>query len=251
MVFNKRNDFDMFLKKEYIREIGSGSQGICYYNFKTKDVYKIFYQYFDDDEDFYIEYTSEEFMRFSNIINDTYVFANDVIIVEDKIVGYVTNYVMGKLLSSINPLYVNLDKLSLCTNKVFDDNEKLALNGVRTHDVLYNIMYGRNGFKIIDFAEYSFSNASYDEIKRSNDRNFNEGVMKFLVDGYFDEFVLSNEVLKNMYLDNDTNVNEFIVIFKKILSEYMSCNVDKLCNAKKCLNKKLINKDYERSFNLR
>ena len=35
MVFNKRNDFDMFLKKEYIREIGSGSQGICYYNLKN------------------------------------------------------------------------------------------------------------------------------------------------------------------------------------------------------------------------
>lgn len=249
MVFNNKMELLMFLKKEYVTFLGSGSQGRTYFNKKNKQVFKIMEQFFDDEDDeCHIDYTPMEFMRFSGISNNTYIFSDSIVYVGDEVVGYTMRYGAGKLLSSINPMLINLDKFIKSINQVVSDNAILAKNGVKTYDVPYNILYGNNGFKIIDTVEYYNSDEGYDAILKNNNDAFNWGIMYFLVDGYFDDFVINNSELKDMYLSNGIDIQKFILLYRKYLSEYIGNDIVKLNDAKRCLNRKLCNKNYERSY---
>lgn len=248
MYFNSKEELLLFLKKEYIIELGRGSQGRTYLNKKNGYAFKILEQFFDDDEEFYISYTREEFIKYSGIKNSTYIFGNDNILVNDEVVGYVMRYFNGKLLTDINPLLVNLDNFCCSTDRVYQDNIILANNGIKTWDVSYNIMYGRNKFGIIDTMEYYDSEEDNKTILINNNDNFNYGLMLFLVDGYFDDFISNYKELKDMYLSSGVDIKEFISLYRKYLSEYVGNDIVKLRNASKCLNKKLVNRQYERSY---
>ena len=88
MFFDSKDKFLNYLKFMedigIIKEIGVGSQGICYLELRNNKVYKIFHQFFDeDDEEFYIKYKKEDIVRFSHIVNDTFIWSNDVIVVNN------------------------------------------------------------------------------------------------------------------------------------------------------------------------
>ena len=96
--------------------------------------------------------------------------------VGDIVVGYIYDYVIGRELCSINPLNISLDK--------FDNNLEIVSRyikiisdfGVRTYDVMYNILYGNRGFSVIDSLEYVFSFENSEELYRVNAKNFNYGI---------------------------------------------------------------------------
>ena len=248
MKFNSKEELLLFLNKEYIVELGSGSQGRTYYNKKSGFAFKILEQFFDDDEEFHINYSYDEFIKYSHIENSTYIFGNSNVIVNDDVVGYVMKFVNGRLLTDINPLLINLSNLINSIDKVYQDNIILSDNGIKTYDVIYNIMYCKNGFNIIDTMEYYDSDEENKSILRNNNDNFNYGLMYFLIDGYFDEFISNYSELREMYLSSDVDIRKFINLYKKYLSEYVGKDIVKLNDASKCLNKKLINKQYERSY---
>lgn len=248
MIFNNKSDLILYLNKEYVVSLGNGSQGRCYYDRKNKICFKILEQFFDDDMEFYINYSEDEFTRFSGIKNNTYIFSDNVIFVNDLVVGYTMRYSSGKMICDMNPLLINLDKFGSYIDVVYNDNVILADNGICSYDVLYNIMYGKNGFNIIDTMEYSFGNKCFDDIKRNNDDNFNYGVMMFLIDGYFDEFISDYGDLKDMYLSSGVDIRDFINLFRKYLGEYVGSDITKLCNANKCLNKRIYKGNYIRSY---
>lgn len=106
-----KNKEDLLLKIKYLKEIGRGAQGICCLDKNNNLVYKIFYQFLDNYK--VKNYSYSETMQFSNIKNNTYIFPNDVIYVNDVIVGYIEPYVNSKDLTKIDPLKVSLDKLLL------------------------------------------------------------------------------------------------------------------------------------------
>ena len=109
-------------------------------------------------------------------------------------------------------------------------------------------MYGRNKIGIIDTMEYYDSEEDSKTILINNNDNFNYGLMLFLVDGYFDDFISNYKELKDMYLSSGINIKEFIGLYRKYLSEYVGTDIVKLRDANKCLNKKLVNRQYERSY---
>ena len=51
-----------------------------------------------------------------------------------------------------------------------------------------------------------------------------------------------------MYLSSGINIKKFIGLYRKYLSEYVGNDIVKLRDANKCLNKKLVNRQYERSY---
>ena len=106
---------DLLLKTIVLKEIGEGSQGICYLDKNNKLIYKIYHEFFNECMS---DYNYNNIMQFSNIKNNTYIFPKDVIEVDDKIVGYIEPYVNSKDLSSINPLKISLDKLITNINRV-------------------------------------------------------------------------------------------------------------------------------------
>ena len=227
---------DLLLKTLVLKEIGEGSQGICYLDSNNKLVYKIYHEFFDGSMG---DYNYNNIMQFSNIKNNTYIFPKDVIEVDDKIVGYIEPYVNSKDLSSINPLKISLDKLITNINNARIDIERISENGILTYDVMYNILY-KNKFNVIDTDEYVIKDIDSTVLFERNKQIFDYAIYNFLIDNYFDEFVNSYRLLKEMYNDKEADVIIFIELLRKYLSEYIGDEVSKLNDAKECMNKRKI-----------
>lgn len=233
MKFNTIGELFLWLKKYNSCFLDRGSQGVCYK--KGNKVYKIFHQFIDIDDDEFIVYGSEDILKFSSIVNNTYIFPNDIIYVGDTVVGYITDYVDARNLDSLNPLMFDLDRFELDLKRVYVDTEIISNFGVCSYDVLYNIMYGEDGFKIIDTFEYSKSLINKEQLVGINRYNFNVGVQLFLIDGFFDDFINSSLYLRSLYEAHNVDVVIFLNEFRKALSIAEGFEISKLSDARKSL----------------
>ena len=227
--FNNKNNFDLYLKRLFF--LGMGSQGICYLDKKNKIVYKIFHGYFDDEDE---GYTADDILKFSGIRNNTFIWPNDVVYANGRIIGYTMPYVSSVNLCNTDLLSTNLNLLEKAIDKSYCDIEILTKNNVCLYDVMYNILYSNGKINVIDSMEYNFGNASLKE----NMAAFDPEIRYFLVDNYFDEFVNNDILLREMYHDkkNVTSL-EFLRMFRNKLSEYIGTDIDKLEKAKKLVMK--------------
>lgn len=245
MNFISREHLFSYLKN--LLFIGSGSHGECYLDKNTNKVYKIFNQYVDElDDDWKFNFTKENLLKFSNIENNTYIFPLDVIIVEDEIVGYICDYACGNSLFKTNPLEVNLDNFSYAISNSLNDIQIISLSGVKTFDVTYNTIYGDDGIKIIDCDDYSFSNMDKDSLFRTNCDNFNYEIIHFFIEGYFDEFISNSPLLKMMFVSKGVDINLFISVFRRYLSNVVGFEINYLKDAIPCLNRKKVSTNYKR-----
>lgn len=227
--FNNKNNFDLYLKRLFF--LGMGSQGMCYLDKKNKIVYKIFHGYFDDEDE---GYTVDDILKFSGIRNNTFIWPNDVVYANGRIIGYTMPYVSSVNLCNTDLLSTNLNLLEKAIDKSYCDIEILTKNNVCLYDVMYNILYSNGKINVIDSMEYNFGNASLKE----NMAAFDAEIRYFLVDNYFDEFVNNDILLREMYHDkkNVTSL-EFLRMFRNKLSEYIGTDIDKLEKAKKLVMK--------------
>lgn len=234
MEFQTKEIMEIILNN--LEVIGQGSQGICYHNQKTNEVYKIFHQALDNNDDYFINYTKDELLRFSNIKNKTFLWAKDTIKIKDEIVGYITNYVKSNSLYKINPLKINLNTFSNRIMLAKKDIKIISERGVKTYDLMYNLLYG-NKFYVTDFDEFSYSDKDSKALEETNNRNFDYEIYCFLIDNYLDEFISQYKILNKMYQEKDEDILLFIELLKKYLSEYVGREVKTLNDACKCLNK--------------
>lgn len=247
MYFNNKKDFIYFLSiKHYLN---SGSQGTCFLDLKKNIVYKIFNQFLDNDFDYdeYIEYNNDEIMRFSNITNNTFIFPKDVIIVNNEVVGYITDFVKAIHLNCVSNLCVNLDNFERAINIAYKDVKLLSDNKITLFDVLYNLLYDEENdkFYVTDTDEFGIelNDLNYDDY---NLKNFNSEIYWFLIDGYFDEFIKDHNDLFKMYKDKSSDLLCFLKLFRKYLSEYFGKDIKYLYQAEKVKNKHKHNPVYMR-----
>lgn len=240
MNFVSDNQLYQFLKEPQIKLLDSGSQGQCYHDRSNNRVYKIFNGFFDVEDK--IDYNSEDILKFSKVLNSTYIWASDVITVNNEVVGYVTPYIRGVNLCRINPLNIDMVKLIYDLENVYKDNVTISQNGIVAYDVMYNILYGKKGINIIDTDDYNFNyfGRSYEEILKINNRNINYAFKVFLVDNYFDEFINQFNELREMYNDLDLKSTIFILELHRKLSEYLGLEIVGLKDALQFRNKKKI-----------
>ena len=97
--------------------------------------------------------------------------------------------------------------------------------------------------ELIDTIEYDYRLSTYKENREGLDME----LMLFLVDNYFDDFVFSNSVLREMYLEFEVRGIDFMREFRKMLSEHIGEDVVYL-NKAKSLVKKNNNPIYCRGF---
>lgn len=233
MFFDSKEKLMDFLKYN-LTFIGSGSQGECYLNVKNNTVYKIFLSYIEDS----ICYNKkEDILKFSNINNKTFLFANDVVMVNDDVVGYISKYVNATNLYKINPLNVNLNNFEKLVSSSLNDVDNISEKSIRLYDIPYNILLGRKLY-VTDFDEFNYVDIDTQKLKKFNYHAFNIELFWFLVDGYFDELVNDNNELKEMY-KNKENIILFLKMYRKVLSEYVGFDIDKLNKCKKYLNKRV------------
>lgn len=240
MNFSNKIQFYKFLKKPQIKFLDYGSQGQCFYDRSNNKVYKIFNDFFDEEVNF--DYQEEDILKFSGILNTTYMWPSDVITVDNKVIGYIIPYKRGTDLCKINPLSVNLSQLVVHLESVYEDNIIISQSGVVAYDVMYNILYGKDGVNIIDTDDYNFNyfGKSYEEILKINNRNINFAFKVFIVDNYFNEFVNQFSELREMYEDLDLESRIFIINLQKKLSEFLDFELNYLKDASNFKNKKRI-----------
>lgn len=229
MKFRAKEEFDKFLNNLSLLDVGS--QGISYVNRKNNIVYKVFHDYFEGD---YCSFDKEQILKFSFLKNNTFIWPNDVIEVGNQVVGYTTFYKKANNLYRLDPLLVNLNLFELAITKAKTDIKKLCEQKISIYDIMYNILYTRGNFYVIDTFEYS-NNLAND---KDNYRGFNLEIMYFLVSGYFDDFIKQDRVLSSMYKDKETDSLEFLKEFRKKVSEYMDKPILQLEAAKKLVKKK-------------
>ncbi len=230
MDFANKERLIEFLRKPNIKYLAQGGQGICYLDINTNIVYKLFYSYLDDDN---ISYTKEEILFFSNIENDTFIWPLDVISIKGNVIGYTSHYKRAKNLYETNPFTVNLVKLLELMKKTKEDIKLLSEKNVAIYDMMYNTLLSSQGIYVIDTLDYGNNPVSFEK----NSRAFNAEFKYFLVDGLFDDFVMSNKILKEMYSDIKVCPIEFLKEFKKSLSEYLDSEVNNLSTARKLVRR--------------
>lgn len=235
MKFNNDLIFNNYLKE--CQELGFGAQGTVYLD-KTKNLaIKVYHQYFDRYEDDYI-WKKEDILKFNGFQNNTYIFPSDILSVNKEIIGEISRYVKGKNLDKINPLTINIDEFIKAIDKCLNDVKEISKQHIVSYDTAYNTMYNGNSIHIIDTTEYTISNLSEEKIIKINQDNFNMTIMTFLIDSYFEEFIENNKILKEMYLEKNVDILEFLRLYKLKLSEYIGFEIKELKDASKCLNKK-------------
>lgn len=234
MFFETLVDLKLWLKKYKKYNFAGGSQGECY-RIGNK-VYKIFIQFIEDDIGDMIVYDKEEILKFSFIVNDTFIFPNDVIMVGDIVVGYVTDYVDALSLYKIDPLKIEIKKFQESLNMATKDIEIISNNGILLFDVTYNILYGDCGFKVIDTMEYSITGIDNLKLLRMNRERFYYEIRLFLLDGYFDNFLKLDFELYNICYDPEVDFSLFLTYFRKKLSEIEGYEILKLGDAKRSLS---------------
>ena len=249
MEFKSQEELLLFLRS--LKEIGFGSQGICYYNPKDKKVYKIFHQFFDNDEDtdFAVRYVEGEILRFSHIENNTFIWPKETIFVNGEVVGYITPYINAKSLYKINPLRVNLDTFNKAIINAKKDIDLISDHKIVTMDMMYNMLYNKS-FSIIDEDDYTYLRDESDiELNRKiNHNNFDMEIYYFLADGIFENFINSHSDLKELYGSKKENVLVFLKLFRKYLSEMFDKEITCLGEARCCMNKRLIINKYQREL---
>lgn len=236
MNFNDKRIFDLYLKSLNI--IGVGSQGVIYYD-KTKNIcIKVFHEYFDNE----IEDNRDDILRFSHINNKTFIWPKDVVTVQGVTVGYTTNYIKANNLYKQDPLEINLNQFISAVKKTNNDIKKLTNNNIRIYDIMYNILYARSNFYVVDTDEYSNNQVKFID----NAQGFNKEIKLFLVNGYFDYFVKQNRLLNKMYEDKDADILEFINLFKSSLQEVNDKEITKLKDARKLIKRASAHTYYQR-----
>jgi len=247
MNFKSREHLETFL--DNLKIIGMGSQGVCYYNPYDNSVYKIFHQFFDEDDDieYHVTYEEKEILRFSDVKNNTFVWPISVIRVKDEVVGYKTPYIKAKSLYQCNPMNVNLDSLFESILKARSDLDTISNHHILTYDMMYNVLYG-NKFYIIDHDEYSYSDKDSLWIRKNNYENFDMEIYYFLVDGLFQDFVDSNKLLRELYKDKKDDVLIFLNQLRYSLSEMVDKEITTLQDASKCCDQKVYRRKYQRGI---
>ena len=234
MNFGSMEEFNLWLDVNKKNNFAGGSQGECY-KIGNK-VFKIFSKHIDSEYDVELfSYDMNNIMQFKDILNNTYVWPMEPIMVLDEFVGYITEYINAKSLFKINPLKISLDKFEDALCKAEKDIKVVSDNGVLSYDVAYNILYGRNGFKIIDTLDYVKSDADSKKLYYQNLKNFYYEIRLFLIDGYFDNFVYKDSFLYNLCCSNDGNFILFLKEFRKRLSEIEGYEISRLGEAKKSI----------------
>ena len=246
MNFESNKLLSLYLKK--LIPIGMGSCGECFLNPKTNQVFKIFNQFFEEEEGFsyeeeYAEYDEKEILRFANIKAPSFIFANNIITVNGHIVGYISKYANAKRLNQINPLIISLEKLKRAILEVYNSLQIVSNEGIKTYDMMYNILY-HNKFYIIDQDEYSYNDMDNKKLYNYNRANFDQEIYYFLIEAYLDEFINQDARLKEMFGNREVDVLTFISELQSKLSERVQKPVSKLSDAKPVLNKQKVKKPF-------
>lgn len=231
-----KKEFDDFLKFKKI--IGDTSSESIVYKLDNHTILKdlkaeALYEFKSPDE---MIYTENDLLKFSDVKSQYYYFVKKVIYVDDDLRACTMDMCNGFVLNVIDALSISLTTIIKSINRFYKETEKISCMGIKGYDMKSNFMYDGINFGAIDTIHYYFSDENEDDIYKSNISYFNDDVVTLLVDFYFMNFVKQNKLLNEMYKSIKSgeliDINGFITILRKELSEYCAKNIIYLSDAK-------------------
>lgn len=152
--FESVEQFQAYRRQKTCRELGEGSEGICYLG-KDGKAYK----------DFTVGYLPEEYLVDEVITTDdvdvkSFIFPDTLFAVDGKVVGYTCKCITKddldyKYLFMNGIDHINFDKLIAAYETMNNDALVLANHGIRIFDLSYNIMFDGNNLYGIDTCGYT------------------------------------------------------------------------------------------------
>lgn len=230
MVFKSKSDLKSYLKENCVF-INFGSRGSAYFDKKLKIVIKVFDMALSENDYRYFEYKGLDFLRFSNALNSTYLFPYENVILDGRVIGYLSHVGKGKSLYKLDPLIVNLDSIKSAYSKALIDLRIISKKGILTDDLPYNTLFSieMGKFYVVDTDDYHLVDSDEKSIYDDNVSQLSYTVKTFLVDGYFDDFIKSDKELSELYQSGD--LLSFLKIYRKKLSEKVGKSITTLSEA--------------------
>ena len=139
-----RRQLDKLLYKLFY--LGAGSQGSCYVDKSNDLVYKVFHTYTEKENSMY---TLGDNLKNSDVVNDTYKFPKDAIMVDGIVEGYTLEYFKGHDLCQMNPFRIDLDNFENLMIEIGDSNEDVR--EMTIFSMLQRAVYNRMNKDMIDY----------------------------------------------------------------------------------------------------
>lgn len=243
MNFTSTQEVKKFQQKLQLLD-DNGVQGTCYLETKSNIVYKFFKDWEEEEFD---DFTGEQLLQFADVKTKIFIFPIECLYLNGRVIGYTSNYRVGKLLCHTDPLTVNLNSFLEMLKVAIEDIKNITKQGVNIYDIMYNIMLGEQIY-VLDTVDYSRRLLDYEILYQQNIKGFNLEIMRFLIDGYFNELIENHEELLKMYKSSGLNIS--IIDFVTLLKQYISCilghEIETLNEAQILMNKNEHKCEYKR-----
>lgn len=234
-----KNEFDSLIKTKKV--IGEASSESIIYDlnngFILKDLKDESLLDFKTPEE--LVYNEKDLLKFSDIEVKSYFFVKKIIYADNDLRACIMRKCSGYVVNYIDPLSVNLSLLSKAIESFKNDTKKISEKHILGYDMMSNFMFDGIKFGAIDTIHYTFSDLDENKIFEDNIYYFNIEILRFLTELYFKDFVKQDKELNEMFesLKNNkyTDLNAYIRLFIKKLSEYCGVKILYLKDADKAI----------------
>lgn len=198
--FKSGTDLDLYINSKKKKFIQSGTEGEVY---TTKDNNIIKYM----KESYRPKYLSEskDIIMSSDIKLDSFIFPDELFVIDDQIVGYISDYFEGNILRFPNSKVekeeeLNLEALIEARYKMIEDIKELTDMGYYLFDLPMNILFDNKKLCAIDTLDYR-KDLSSDLLKKN---------LKFL------DYALAFELCNHTEDNNISLGDDFDTVIQKI-----------------------------------
>lgn len=152
--FESIEEFQSFIKKNTFKQLGEGSEGICYLG-KDGKAYKDFTVGCMADE-----YLVDEVITTDDVDDDSFVFPETLFAIDNSVVGYTSRCIPRDDLNYIRLFmdgldHINFDKLIDAYGILSNAALNLANKGIKISDLPYNVMFDGEKLYGIDTCGYT------------------------------------------------------------------------------------------------
>lgn len=158
--FDSVEQWQAYRRQKTIRELGEGSEGICYLG-KDGKAYKDFsISGFMADE-----YLVNDVITIDDVFTKSFVLPDTVFAINNRVVGYTSfcvprDYFDYKYMFMNGIDHIDFDKLIAAYGNLYNDALVLANAGIRIFDLSYNVMFDGENLYGIDTCGYTKTNSN-------------------------------------------------------------------------------------------
>ena len=205
MKIKKVNSIKSLLKECYFFPIGFGTTATVY-KMKNNKVLKLFNksnhanQLLNSKDDII-----SHFEIISNISNDTFIGPEELVICDEKCIGYIYDVIFGKTFKSVN-VHMGFDEMFKNYNQLINDTIDISNNEFLLGDLHDKNIIISDYFKIIDL-DWGITNCKYNTFER-NMKGINQTIIYSLFNvNYNDLITFYDKELNDIY--NDCCLNHY------------------------------------------